>query len=321
VTVLVLAEELDLTADRVVAELTRRAVPVFRTDLGCFPTAMDATFSLDGGHGRWRGELRTPHRKVALADVRSIWYRSPTAFQFPEELSAPERSHAEQEAKFGIGGVLGSLDVLWINHPAKEADAIYKPRQLAVAERCGLNIPKTCVTNNPTAVRRFAARCGGLIVVKTMGSSAIAEGDELKVAYTHPVNDAELADLTGVELTAHMFQAWVDKRCEVRLTAVGDTLFAAEIHADSDAARTDWRSDMNALSYRSVDIPHEVAAGVSAYLATFKIFYGAFDFVVRPDDAWIFLECNPGGQYGWIEGHTGLPITTAIVDLLERGRP
>jgi hypothetical protein len=28
---------------------------------------------------------------------------------------------------------------------------------------------------------------------------------------------------------------------------------------------------------------------------------------------------NPNGQWGWIEGETGLPITAAFAELLQRG--
>ncbi|SCF90374.1 MULTISPECIES: hypothetical protein [unclassified Streptomyces] len=45
--------------------------------------------------------------------------------------------------------------------------------------------------------------------------------------------------------------------------------------------------------------------------------YGAFDFVVTPEDEWVFLEVNPSGQYGFIEVATGLSITAAIADYLE----
>jgi hypothetical protein len=43
--------------------------------------------------------------------------------------------------------------------------------------------------------------------------------------------------------------------------------------------------------------------------------------VVSPSGAWTFLEINPGGQYGWIEDATGLPITDALADLLAEGAP
>jgi hypothetical protein len=38
--------------------------------------------------------------------------------------------------------------------------------------------------------------------------------------------------------------------------------------------------------------------------------------VIRPDGVWVFLECNPGGQYGWIEDAIDVPITETIADLL-----
>jgi hypothetical protein len=41
-----------------------------------------------------------------------------------------------------------------------------------------------------------------------------------------------------------------------------------------------------------------------------------FDFAVTPDGDWVFLELNPNGQWGWIEDHTGLAITSAMADLL-----
>ena len=47
--------------------------------------------------------------------------------------------------------------------------------------------------------------------------------------------------------------------------------------------------------------------------------------VCRVDTAWfpsqlsIDLECNSGGQFGWLESHTGAPLTHALADLLARG--
>lgn len=43
-------------------------------------------------------------------------------------------------------------------------------------------------------------------------------------------------------------------------------------------------------------------------------------FAVDHDRRWWFLEANPGGQYGWLQAATGAPISTAMADLLERGR-
>ena len=153
-TVLVLASEFDVSADRMVLALADHDAPVFRVDTAWFPTGLSVDAELRDG--RWVGRLSTPYRSAELEGLRSIWYRSPTAYRFPGELSPAERQHAFMEAKFGLGGTLASLDVLWVNHPNRAA-AAYKPLQLATAARCGLRVPNTLITNEPAAVRRFAA--------------------------------------------------------------------------------------------------------------------------------------------------------------------
>jgi hypothetical protein len=81
VTVLILAAERDLGADAMVRVLDERAVPVFRADAGWFPQRL--TLDAELRDGRWVGRLATAHREVSLQDVRSVWYRSPSTFQFP----------------------------------------------------------------------------------------------------------------------------------------------------------------------------------------------------------------------------------------------
>jgi ATP-grasp ribosomal peptide maturase len=316
VTVLVLSEELDPTVDRVIAAMTGAGVPVFRCDTAWFPMELTLVGELAGE--QWTGSLRTPHRLVELADVHAVWYRRPTAFRLPE-LPAGQREHAIGEARFGLGGVLASLPAYWMNHPGHEADAVYKPRQLAAAARCGLPVPRTLVTNDPDAVRRFVADLGGPVVTKMLGSNIRVDADRWLVAHTHLLTDADLADLGGVRTTAHLFQEWVDKAYEARVVAVGGKLFTAGIHAASEAGKVDWRTDYDALSYTVLTPPEATAAGIRRFLAEFGLSYAAFDFVVTPQRRWVFLECNPGGQYGWLEGQTGLPITAAIADALARG--
>ncbi|NYH77532.1 hypothetical protein FHR84_000846 [Actinopolyspora biskrensis] len=53
-------------------------------------------------------------------------------------------------------------------------------------------------------------------------------------------------------------------------------------------------------------------------LDSFGLDYGALDFVVTPDGDWVFLEINPGGQYGWLESATDHPLTSTLADLLSK---
>ena len=223
------------------------------------------------------------------------------------------------EAKLGLGGLLIDLDVLWVNHPSREADASYKPVQLATAARCRLTVPPTLITNRPDAVRCFADR-HDRVVVKPLAYGSIFEDGQVRALYTHELSPDEVADLAGVQVTAHLFQrAIVDKAFEVRATVVGRRIFAAAIHADSAAARADWRSDYDSLRLSIVELPPRVESGVLAFMDALGLAFGAFDFAVDAAGVWWFFECNSAGQFGFVEDMTGLPITGAVADLLQKG--
>jgi hypothetical protein len=44
---------------------------------------------------------------------------------------------------------------------------------------------------------------------------------------------------------------------------------------------------------------------------------GCFDFAVSEENGPMFLECNPNGQWAWLEAETGQPIAAGFADLLE----
>ena len=265
--------------------------------------------------------MQTSHRKVALEDLRAAWYRSPATFTFPDGMSSAERQHAHREAKIGLGGILMSLPLLWVNHPAQLANAVYKPWQLAAAARCGLQVPRTIVSNDPAAVRRFAeeAATGG-VVIKALGTSRVTEEGVTKIGFTRRLAPTDLDDLGGLNVAPHQVQDWVEKHHDVRVVVVDSTTFAIGIHAGSEAGYVDWRSDHSALRYERLDVPERIEARVRALMEELGLVYGALDFVITPEGDWVFLECNPGGQFGWLEAHTGAPISAALVELLAHGR-
>lgn len=65
---LVLTRRMDPTADVVVDELNRRAIPVVRFDLGEVAVAAELVGS------RWVGQLRIENRSVRLEDTLGVYY-------------------------------------------------------------------------------------------------------------------------------------------------------------------------------------------------------------------------------------------------------
>ncbi len=311
--VLVIADASDSTADRVCDTVASRGSRLFRFDTAEFPGRLQLRAELDGS--TWRGDLTRDGDRVDLDDIRSVYVRRPRPFEVPAHLTVAERWHAATECRYGFGGCLTSLPVPYLNHPSRAADAAYKPRQLQDLRTCGLTTPPTLVTNSADAVREFAAHHGPL-VCKSIAASVLHTGDTAHVVYTRRVTANDLTDLGGIDYSAHLFQPFIESDYAVRLTVVGQRLFPVRIDAGSDRARTDWRSDYDSLSYQVIDIPPDVKAAVAAYLKLAGLAYGAFDFLVRPDESLVALEVNPEGNYSWIEEETALPISEAIADFL-----
>jgi ATP-grasp ribosomal peptide maturase len=253
---------------------------------------------------------------VDLSAVTAVYYRRPTIFRLPDGMSEADRTVALTEARLGVGGLFHALDrVPWVNHPARIATAEYKPAQLQTAARAGLRIPATYIGNDRDAARDFARQAGGDIVCKPFIGHAISENGQTLMTWTARIDAGQIEE-APFAATAHLLQAWVPKAYEVRVTVAGNEVFPVRIDADSEAARIDWRRDYAAHRYTLIPLPDQVRQGITAYMDTLGLVFGAFDFVVTPDDEWVFLECNPAGQWAWLEEATGAAIAAAIAGAL-----
>lgn len=139
-------------------------------------------------------------------------------------------------------------------------------------------------------------------------------GHPAGVAYTALVPPERAGDDT-IGLTV---QAREPRRCDVRLTVVGERMFAAELYPENGTPPPglDWRQHHEHVRYRPCQVPDTVAAAVLALMNRLGLSFGALDFVVTPDYEWVFMEINANGQWAWIERATGLPIAAAIAELL-----
>lgn len=302
----------DPTADLVIAELHDRGVPVVRLDSGDFPATLSCSAHIGGELTRWGGSVATPTRVAELGAVRSLYYRRPSGFAFPH-LDPQDSRFAIAQARYGLGGVLASLpDCLYVNHPNRIGDAEYKPAGLAAAAACGFKVPPTLITNRPDDTRAFIKDNGAVIFKPLSVPLYLRDG----VSQTVPVTEVDADEIDeSIAGTMHLFQARLDKVADVRVTVIGDRVFSVRIDCDL----LDWRTDYSRHTYTAIPTPPEIERAIFAYLKHFGLVFGAFDFALSHADEWTFIECNPSGQWAWMEPPTGLPMTEALADLLERG--
>lgn len=318
--VLILTEDDDGHAGPLITELEALGCPWERIDPAAFPRHVTLIAHLVDD--RWSSMVHLPNGEaLCLEEVRSVWYRRPNQYTADANLPPIERELIIQESQHGLGGLLRSISGEWVNHPEANRTASYKPLQLQVARKMGFSIPRTLITNSPEAFREFYTECNGKVIYKLLGPSIFWDGEIPISAYTSLVPSEMLAETHRITKMAHLFQEYLDKRLELRITVIGERIFAAEIYSQhSELARVDFRRQYADLRYGIHQLPDTLAAKILALMRFFRLNYGAIDMIVTPAGEYQFLEINPNGQFAWIEAATDLPLFRTLALLLATGQ-
>jgi hypothetical protein len=82
-----------------------------------------------------------------------------------------------------------------------------------------------------------------------------------------------------------IFQSYVPKRIEVRVTGVGERVFAAEIHSQAThRTRLDWRRyDLDVTPHYPHALPREIEERCARLVAESGLVYGTIDLIARSD--------------------------------------
>jgi hypothetical protein len=317
--ILILTEPADVHANRVVEKLQERGANFVRFNPAQLPTKAELSL-LYPKTGRVQHTLRTDGKLIDLNTVRSVWYRRPRASIAHEYITdKPIRDCVEGECQNFVDDVWNSLDCLYVPaHHAVIQRAQLKASQLKVAGALGFELPPTLFTNSPKDFIEFYRQCNGNIVSKLAGISFYRAVGPGFTRYTEVVSKRDVGYANAVRHCPIIFQAYVPKRIELRITVVGEAVFAAEIHSQrSNHTRHDYRRyDENETLYLPHELPRDIEQRCRHLVGQLGLCYGAIDMVVTPDERYVFLEINSNGQYLWIELATGLPISDAICDLL-----
>lgn len=324
----------DLHTDDVILLLQERGHEVVRLNTNDIPLSTTLSLTFGDKSSAWKGSIaiHTNGRVIDLEQVRSVWWRRPQRFGLPLDLSEQERAFANDELDHALRSVWASLDCYWISRPDAIRAATWKGNQLQRAAQLGLEVPRTLLTSDPEAVRTFYEQCGGQIVFKVMTDPFLGAP---KLAQTHPeglpeqpfittttlITASELARLDSVRLVPCLFQQYIPKRLELRVTVIGDDIFAAEIHSqEHEQARLDWRNYTLDISYRKATLPQDIADRCLTLVKSYGLNFSALDLILTPDGRYVFLESNPNGQFIFIEKMVPeLRMTEALASCLIRG--
>lgn len=239
--------------------------------------------------------------EVTPASVDAVWLRRWPHPVFPETFGEGDRLAARYELGAFHRGVLALLpdDILWANPIAARDSASLKLRQLAAARSVGLRIPETLVTDDAAQARRFAASFpeGGTIYKPFFTYNWQKDG-RLSHTITTPVALSDFDDPEPLSWCPGIFQRFVAKACELRVSVFGRTCVSIRI-LDQDPV--DWRARQSSMTVEPCTLPEGLERKVHRLMDRLGLVMGMIDFIVTPDGDCVFLEVNEQGQFLWIE--------------------
>lgn len=325
--ILVFTNKEDAHPNPVFDRLKERGVPFFRLNTEDLLT--DYTFSWWASAAGCDFVIRNIQSglEVMGSEITSVWDRRPEPPKsLPLKNTDKIDSHNLREALAFLRFLRHYVEhIPSVGSIVGDKVASSKMLQYRTAIECGFSVPETVYANNKAAVLELAVRHEHLYLKSIDGLDVWDDENGVDyVFYTRTLEAKELDTIPDEAFlqTVSFVQEYVPKAYELRVTVVGDKVFATKIHSQNlpeDKGKVDWRQGYDSgLSLEVCDLPKEVADRCLTLVRALGLNFGCIDLIVKPDGGYVFLECNPNGQWLWIELATGQPIAGSIADFLIR---
>lgn len=323
--ILVFTNKNDAHPNPVFDYLTEWGMPFFRLNTEDLLT--DYSFSWWADNKGCDFEIRNTvsGQTVKGSEIKSVWDRRPlTPVSLPIENAENINRHNLKEALGFLRFIRYYLeDIPSIGSIVGDRVAESKMLQYRTALDCGFKIPDTVFCNNKEGVIGLGKRHYTLCLKAIEGTDIWDEenGNDY-IFYTQKIKSAELPGIPeeAFTQTVSFVQEYIPKDFELRVTVVGDDVFATKIHTrrlPDDKGGTDWRQGYDyGLDLEFFPLTEDIRNKCVTLVHALGLNFGCIDLIARYDGEFVFLECNPNGQWLWIELATGQRISRSIAEFL-----
>jgi hypothetical protein len=313
--ILVVSNEDDPHADAVISHLKDQSV--FRLNTETLLAESEFNFLLE--KKQYSSAFSAYNTHIAdISNINRVYYRRPIK---PKTEATKFSDIIIDEAWGALYHALNSLThIKWLGHPHFDKINSSRILQLTKAQQIGFDIPETIISKDAKKIIEFC-RHFEYVIVKPLQARGIVQNEIWTPYFSEKINSKELVDLaTELSLTYNYIQKYIPKKKEWRITIVGREIFPCVIDsqkAKSELAKSDWRKvTSESIPHYYEALPKAVESKILRYMDELGLSFGAMDLIEDIDGNWYFLECNPNGQWLWIEELTGQPIAKSIAKWL-----
>ncbi len=308
--ILLVTNRRDLTTDFLIRELNKRSLAFRRLNTDVLTDSLVVLHPVSNSIG-----IKNASSRFHTDSISAAYFRRPEISQ-PSDNLGVYREYVWTEWNAFLKALYSSIGSRWFSHPSDILIAEDKSRQIKLAHELGFNVPETVITNDIHAARALYRKFD--LIVKPLRQALVKDEDDEKVIFTSKLDTLAEEDYASISVCPFIFQRQIPKAIDIRVTVVGSEVFAVAIHSQETAeTKTDWRRGSNPqLRHEVINLPEDVSEKCIRIVQLQSLRFGAIDLIQDVSGKIWFLECNPNGQWAWIENRTGLPIAAAIVDEL-----
>lgn len=308
--ILILGARSDSHVRSVVERLERRQLQFLLLDHED-PCDFSCRFESDGSHVLTIGEKPI--------DPHSVWCRLKIDVVFGRWNEASSRDFV---ARSEWRALLNGVATLYRDRSVQKRDVVWrmelKPVQFELAGRSGFTLPRSAFFTGRAQAQGFL-RAQADTIGKTIKTKyrprPEGEGAPLRLMSFDVTSDvvdaAEDAEFTSAPL---FFQARLREGEEYRVLGFPGRTFAYRVLGElKNRDRPDERHEFG-HRYVSEPAPSDLHDKVQAFLSASELGYAAFD-LVHTAEGWVFLECNPEGQWSAANGSDLDEVLDAFIDV------
>lgn len=247
-------------------------------------------------------------------NISSVWFRR---IQLPalDDLDTSTKNYMREELYAYFLNLWEVLEVKWLSRPNAIYRAENKFLQLKRAQNIGFKVPTTLITSNASQIRDFYNKHEKEVIIKPIFNNRFFDGRKNKLIFTNKLSTAHIEQIEDCTPLPSIYQEYIKKDYELRVTVVGSKVFSASVDSQSSfAGKVDWRKDR--VMFKAHELPHDIQSKCLQLVQDLGLSFGAIDLVVDTKGDFVFLEINPNGQWAWLEMDANLPIADAIIEFL-----
>lgn len=309
VDILIISNRFDFTTDYVCLELKKRKCKYLRLNRDEFSSYK---ISLDIFNSNLSILFNDELYVVDQKHLKSIYYRAPIYLRdiYKPNIPKEEQLYRTQWTAF-IRNLTFFENVTWLNNPISTFKAENKVIQLKYAKKLGFHCPETIITNN----EKFNINPSNSYILKSLDTGVLRIDDKEAFIYSNVVRGQDILD-SNLSLSPVILQEYLYPKIDIRVTIIGNKIYAVKIMKHNQGIDGDWRKEKNDVDFIPLILPSDIHLKCIQIVKSLGLAFGAID-LIYSEGIYYFIELNPTGEWAWLVDSANQNIHLGICDYLE----